>query len=61
MFLVNTEKCLDIFDSVYVSSDSKEILKQAQEIGAIPILRSEDLCGDTPNIPVYQHALQYIP
>jgi len=61
MFLVNTKKCLDIFDSVYVSSDSTEILKQAQKIGAIPILRNEDLCGDTPNILVYQHALQYIP
>ena len=61
MFLVNTEKCLKIFDSVYVSSDSKEILDQAQKIGAIPILRSEDLCGDIPNIPVYKHALQYMP
>lgn len=61
MFLINTEKCLKIFDSVYVSSDSEEILEQAQKIGAIPILRSEELCGDIPNIPVYKHVLQYIP
>ena len=61
MFLVNTKKCLELFDSVYVSSDSREILKQAEEIGAIPILRSEELCGDIPNIPVYQHALRIMP
>lgn len=58
MFLVNTKKCLKIFDKVYVSSDGEEILRQAREAGAIPIRRGEDLCGDVPNIPVYKHALQ---
>ena len=61
MFLVNTEKCLNIFPSTYVSSDSMDILKTAEKVGAIPILRTERLCGDTPNIPVYQHALQVMP
>lgn len=57
MFLVNTKKCLKIFDKVYVSSDDRKILKQAQQAGAIPIMRDRKLCGDTPNIPVYQHAM----
>lgn len=60
MFLVNVKKCLKIFPWTYVSSDSMEILKQAKKAGAIPILRSKDLCGDTPNIPVYQHAFKYM-
>lgn len=58
MFLVNTKKCLQVFDDVYVSSDDKQILLLAQEAGARPIWRDEDLCGDVPNIPVYQHALK---
>ena len=57
MFLWNVEKCLKIFDTVYVSSDSYSILKMAQKAGAIAIHRGEDLCGDVPDIPVYQHAL----
>lgn len=56
MFLHAVEKCLKIFDEVYVSSDSQEILDQAKHAGAKTILRSEELCGDTPNIPAYQHA-----
>lgn len=58
MFLVNTKKCLRIFEDVYVSSDSPWILEQAEVEGAKPILRKEDLCGDTPNIPVYRHAVE---
>jgi len=61
MFMVNVKKCLEIFDLVYVSSDSLEILKWTSNIGAIPILRGEELCGDIPNIPVYQHALGIMP
>lgn len=56
MFLVNTLKCLKIFDEVYVSSDSEKILKQAEAVGAIPIYRGIQLCGDVPNITVYKHA-----
>ncbi len=60
MFLVNTKKCLKIFSRVYVSSDDDWILDEAEWAGAIPIKRGEELCGDTPNIPVYQHALQFM-
>jgi len=58
MFLVNVKKCLKIFKKVYVSSDDVGILIKAKKAGAIPIFREEGLCGDTPNIPVYQHALK---
>jgi len=60
MFLVNVEKCLKIFDKVYVSSNNQSILDDAEKVGAIPILRGEELCGDVPNIPVYQHALGFM-
>lgn len=58
MFLVNVEKCLNIFDKVYVSSDSNYILELAQKAGALPIKRGEDLCGDVPDIPVFLHAME---
>ena len=58
MFMVNVKKCLKIFDQVYVSSDDMEILNKARLAGAIPIWRDEDLCGEVPNITVYQHALK---
>lgn len=57
MFAVNVRKCLKVFDEVFVSSDSLDVLKVARNLGAHGIRRGEDLCGDTPNIPVYQHAL----
>lgn len=58
MFLTNVNKCLELFDVTYVSSDDPEILALAKKAGAVPIQRGEELCGDTPNIPVYQHALK---
>lgn len=60
MFLVNVEKCLKVFDKVYVSSDSTDIIKQAQDIGAVGILRPVELCGDTPNMDVYTHAMSFL-
>lgn len=60
MFLWNVEKCLKIFDKVYVSSDDPEILFQAWNAGAVGIERGPELCGETPNIPVYQHALKHM-
>lgn len=60
MFLTNVRKCLELFDRVYVSSDSPEILRMAENIGAHPIYRGISLCGDTPNIPVYQHAMSHM-
>lgn len=61
MFVENLRKCLKIFPAVYVSSDDPKILKRAEKEGAIPILRGKALCGDTPNIPVYRHAFEYMP
>jgi len=61
MFVENLRKCLKIFTAVYVSSDDKKILRRAEKEGAIGILRPKELCGDTPNIPVYRHAFEYMP
>jgi len=58
MFLINLEKGRRLFDRVYVSSDSLEILRLAESHGAVPILRGQNLCGDTPDIPVFQDALR---
>lgn len=60
MFLHNVDKCLGIFDKVYVSSDSDEILDWADSRGAIGIKRPVELCGETPNILVYKHAVMYM-
>lgn len=60
MFLVNVEKSLKIFEKVYISSDTEEVIGPAEALGAIPIWRDENLCGDTPNIPVYQHAITHM-
>ena len=57
MFLTNVRKCVELFDKVYVSSDSQEILKMARNIGARGIRRPSSLCGNTPNIDVYRHAV----
>jgi len=60
MIVWNIEKCLDVFNNVYVSSDSEKILSKASEIGAIPIKRGEELCGECPIIPVYKHAYKFM-
>ncbi len=60
MFLWNVEKCLKIFSRTFVSSDDDWILDEAEEIGAIPIKRPIELCGDTPNIEVYKHAMKFM-
>jgi len=60
MFMWNVQKLLRIAPRVYVSSDDHWILDEAEWAGAIPIKRPSELCGDTPNIPVYQHALQFM-
>jgi CMP-N-acetylneuraminic acid synthetase len=60
MFLWNVEKCVKIFSRTFVSSDDDFILEETENAGAIPIKRPTELCGDTPNIEVYQHALQFM-
>jgi len=56
MFVHNVKKCKELFDKVYVSSDSDEILETAKQHGAIAIKRPKRLCGETPSIMVYDHA-----
>lgn len=60
MFVENLNKCLKIFDKVYVSSDSQVILDVARRLGAHCIFRPQKLCGEIPNIPVYRHAAEKI-
>jgi len=56
MFVHNLKKCKELFDKVYVSSDSEEILETAKQHGAIAIKRPTRLCGETPSVMVYDHA-----
>ena len=58
MFLWNMQKCIDVFGECHVSSDTDKILNLAYKNGGKVIKRGEDLCGDVPNIPVYQHAMK---
>jgi CMP-N-acetylneuraminic acid synthetase len=60
MFMVNVKKCLKVFNRTYVSSDDNWILDRAEAAGAIPIKRDTLLCGETPNILVYKHALPFM-
>ncbi len=54
------EKCLELFPRTYVSSDDAVILTLATKAGAIPIQRGEELCGDVPDITVFQHAVKHM-
>lgn len=58
MFVWNLEKALQVFGECYVSSDSRKILRIARRNGAKAIKRPKYLCGETPNIPCYQHAFR---
>ena len=60
MWQTNAKKLLSLVSKVYISSDSQFILDEAEAMGCIGILRSERLCGDTPNIDVYQHASTFM-
>ena len=59
LFLHSVETALesDLVEQVCVSSDSIDILKLAEEYGAIGLRRPKELCGDQiPNFAVCQHA-----
>lgn len=60
MFLVNVKKCIELGKEVYVSTDDWDIYKGAFMNDAQAIQRPKELCGDTPNIPVYKHAVQFM-
>lgn len=51
-----------LVDEVFVSSDSKEILKVTSQLGAQPISRPDELSDDFVGIvPVVQHAIDSLP
>lgn len=49
-----------LIDKVYVSTDSPEIASFAHSEGAEIIMRPDNLCGETPLLEVYYHALKFI-
>jgi len=57
MYVWNLEKCLLLFNEVYVSSDSEEILDKSEKMGAIGITRPPELLEAT-NIDCYKHAME---
>jgi CMP-N-acetylneuraminic acid synthetase len=59
MFLINLRKMMGIFEEVYVSTDDAEISLLAKKEGARIIDRPFHLCGETPDIAVYQHAMRH--
>jgi len=60
MFVWNLQKCVDLFDEVYVSSDSQAILNIARLHGAKTIVRTAELCGECPDTKVYEHAAEHM-
>lgn len=59
MFVWNLEKCLMVFDEVFVSSDDDKILDKVEEMGAIGIKRPDNLLEAT-NIDCYKHAVKFM-
>lgn len=55
----NLEKMLKHM-TVYVSTEDREIDGLARHLGAKVINRPRELCGDTPDIDVYRHALGFM-
>lgn len=60
MFVWNLKKMIRLYEDVYLSSDDKEILSIGKKMRVHIIKRPKELCGDTPNIPCYQHALKFM-
>lgn len=57
MYVWNLEKCLIIFNEVYVSSDDEKILDKAESMGALGIKRPDDLLEAT-NIECYRYCMK---
>ena len=57
MYIWNLEKCLMVFNEVYVSSDDEKILNKAEEMGGYGLVRPTTLLEAT-NIECYQHVME---
>jgi len=57
MYIWNLEKCLLVFNRVYISTDSNEIIETAEKMGAQGIMRPPELLEAT-NIACYKHAME---
>ena len=59
---IETAAACSNLDRIIVSTDDKEIAEIAQTFGAeVPFLRSQELAqDDTPDLPVYKHALTWL-
>jgi len=60
MLVWNIKKCLGVFHNCYVSSEEDEMLRIAEDAGATPLKRPSELCGEVPNILVYQYVQKTI-
>jgi len=58
MYQWNLEKCLLVFDEVFVSSDDDKILEKAKEVGAFELRRPKELLEAT-NIDCYKYIMKF--
>lgn len=57
-YAISAAKESELFDAIMVSSDDAEILTLAENFGAIPLKRPDELASDyTPTVPVIAHAI----
>jgi CMP-N-acetylneuraminic acid synthetase len=62
LFQWNLLKLLNLFDTVILDSDDREILALAKKIGAIPHIRNKKVLGDdVPSIPIFKSILEDYP
>ena len=59
LFEWNLKKIISTGITVYFDSDSEEMLLRAEELGAIPHLRPNQLLGhNIPSVPIFEHIHQ---
>jgi len=61
-YSIKSAKASKLVDRVIVSTDSEEIRKIAEKLGAeTPFLRPTEIAGDmTPDLPVFEHCLAWL-
>lgn len=59
-YTIKAAKEAKLIDEVFISTDSEKIAEFAKSQGASVIMRDKNLCGSTPVIEVYRHALSCI-